>query len=149
MFDYEGLAKLRQQVNIQIAGGEINRGLNEFKAYLDKGCYDILQPNSTLAASFTDIRKIAALAEAHGKLCSPHNWIPGVGQVATMHLAASLPNSTWLEYPYDPPAIVPEGFQGILADPVTVEKDGCVKIPEKPGFGVQLDPEKLKRYFVS
>lgn len=147
-FDFDGLRRLNEQVAIPIAGGEINRGFHEFRHLIEQNCLDVIQPNCTMADGMSQVRKIAALAEMHGKLCSPHNWIPGVGQVATMHLCASIPNATYLEYPYDPPALVPEVFQGILANPVRVEKDGYVTLPEAPGFGVELDPDLAKHYFV-
>jgi len=145
-YNFDGLSKLNQEVDIPIAGGEINRGIHEFKWMLDKGCYDIVQPNCTMSEGMSQIRKIAAIADAYGKICNPHAWIPGVGLVASMHLVAAIPNFTYLEYPYDPPVITPEIFQGILKEPVRVESDGCVKVPDGPGFGVELDEEKIKAY---
>jgi L-alanine-DL-glutamate epimerase-like enolase superfamily enzyme len=145
-FDVDSLARLSKEVNIPIAGGEVNRGIHEFRWLLEHDCFAILQPNCTMSEGMSQIRKIAALAEAYGKLCTPHNWIPGVGLIATMHLCAAIPNSTYLEYPYDPPVLVPEVFQGILKNPVRVEADGCVTVPDGPGFGVELDEDKLKKY---
>jgi len=144
-YDYDGLARLSREVSIPIAGGEINKGIHEFKHMLDKGSYSIVQPNCTMSEGISQIRKIAALADAYGKLCNPHAWIPGLGVLQSMHLVASIPNFTWLEYPYDPPKITPEVFQGIVERYYLPEADGCIPMPDAPGFGIALDEEKIKK----
>ena len=145
-YDFDNLARLCSEVDIPIAGAEINRGLHEFKTMLDKGCLDIYQPNCTMAASISDIRKIAVMADSCGRIVNPHAWIPGLGVLQTAHLAAAIPNFTYLEYPYDPPVLVPDTFQGILARPLFPEADGCIAMPDAPGFGIDLDEEKIDYY---
>jgi L-alanine-DL-glutamate epimerase-like enolase superfamily enzyme len=135
-------------VDIPIAGGEINKGIHEFKHMLDMGCFDIVQPNCTMSEGISQIRKIAAIADANGALMNPHAWIPGTGLVQSAHLVASVPNFTHLEYPYDPPVIVPEVFQGITTTFLRPEADGCIPMPEGPGFGVELDEEKIRKYSI-
>ena len=148
-YDYDGLARLSSETGIPIAGGEINKGIHEFKQMLDKGSYSILQPNCTMSEGMSQIRKIAAIADAYGKICNPHAWIPGLGVLQSMHLVASIPNFTWLEYPYDPPKITPEVFQGIVERYYMPEADGCIPMPDAPGFGIALDEEKIKKYRIS
>ncbi|MGI6097383.1 MAG: mandelate racemase/muconate lactonizing enzyme family protein [Dethiobacteria bacterium] len=148
-YDYKLLAKLAAEVDLPIAGGEINRDVPEFAMLIERDCYDILQPNCTMAAGMSQVKKIAAIAENHGKLCNLHSWIPSVGLIASLHLAASLSNSTHLEYPYDPPVITPEVFQGAITEPLLIDPaDGCLPLPQKPGFGVELDEELIKKYTV-
>ena len=51
--------------------------------------------------------------------------------------------------PHDPPAITPDSFQGIVKEPLRINKaDGCLYCPDKPGFGVELDEDKVKAYTV-
>jgi L-alanine-DL-glutamate epimerase-like enolase superfamily enzyme len=147
-YNYEGLAKLSAEVDIPIAGGEINVGIHDFKLMMDKRCYDIIQPNCTMSEGISQIKKIAAIADTYGCICNPHAWIPGLGVMQSMHLVASIPNFTHLEYPYDPPVIVPSTFQGILTEFFEVEEDGYITLPEKPGFGYDLDEEKIKKYSI-
>src|SRR5207248_530396 len=48
--DYDGLHRLRDKLDtLAIAGGEDNHGLHEFKLLIDRGCYDILQPDALLS----------------------------------------------------------------------------------------------------
>ena len=121
---------------------------NQNKIMLEKGCYEILQPNCTMSTGISYIRKIAALADSYGKTVNPHAYIPGTGVLQSMHMVASIPNFTWLEYPYDPPTLTPGAFQGILSEPYFVEKDGCIPLPKKPGFGIEIDEELVKKYSI-
>lgn len=148
-YDFDGLARLNDEVDIPIAGGEINIGIPDFKIMLDKGCYDILQPNCTMSTGISYIRKIAAIADSYGKTVNPHAYIPGMGVLQTMHLVASYPNFTWLEYPCDPPTLTPEAFQGVLKENYLVDKtDGCIPMPQGPGFGIDIDEELVKKYSI-
>ena len=147
-YDFDGLARLADKVDIPIAGGEINIGIPDFKIMCEKGSYDILQPNCTMSTGISYIRKIAAIAETYGKTVNPHAYIPGTGTLQSMHLVASYPNFSWLEFPCDPPALTPEAFQGIVKENWMVEEDGCIPLPQKPGFGFEIDEEKVKFYSV-
>ena len=148
-YNFDGLARLNQETDIPIAGGEINIGIPDFQIMLEKGSYDILQPNCTMSTGISYIRKIAALAAAAGKIVNPHAYIPGLGVLQTMHLAASYPNFTWLEYPCDPPTLTPERFQGILKENYLPDPaDGCVPLPGQPGFGIDPDEELVKKYSI-
>ena len=117
---------------------------------IDNECYDIYMPNITLCCGISHVRKIAAMAERRGnKLVNIHGWVPGTGVAAALATICSYPNATWLEVPHDPPAITPDSFQGIVKEPLRINKaDGCLYCPDKPGFGVELDEDKVKAYTV-
>ncbi len=145
-YDYDGLAELRRQVNLRIAGGELNQGFHEFKIFLEKDCFDVYQPDVTFAGGFFQCRQIAAMVQAHGKMVTPHTWTNGIGLAANLHFAASLGHCPYLEFPYDPPSWTPEARDFMLAEPLRIDADGYVKAPEGPGLGIELDEEKLKKY---
>ncbi len=150
-YDYDGLRRLRDKLDtLPIAGGEDNHGLHEFKLLIDQGCYDILQPDALLSEGVGQMRKVAALAEASGLEVAPHTWGNGIGLMANLHLAAAIPNCPFLEFPHDPPS----GFTAaardqMLLEPLTIDKEGCVRVPDRPGFGLVLDEERIARYTVS
>jgi L-alanine-DL-glutamate epimerase-like enolase superfamily enzyme len=149
--DYDGLRRLRDKLaTLPIAGGEDNHGLHEFKLLIDRGCYDILQPDALLSEGVGQMRKIAALAEASGLEVAPHTWGNGIGLMANLHLAAAIPNCPFLEFPNDPPS----GFTAaardqMLVEPLSIDDEGCVRVPNRPGFGLVLDEERIARYTVS
>ncbi len=148
-YDYDGLAELRRQANVRIAGGELNLGLHEFREYFRHGCLDVYQPDATFAGGITTARTVAGMAHSAGLLFAPHTWSNGLGMIANLHLAAAMPNCPFIEYPYDPPAWTPEVRDFFLTEPVRIDGNGDVVLPDKPGLGVALDEDKCKKYEVT
>jgi L-alanine-DL-glutamate epimerase-like enolase superfamily enzyme len=149
--DWDGLARLRGKLDrLKVAGGEDNHGLHEFKLLIERGCYDILQPDALLSEGVFQMRKIAALAEASGLGLVPHTWGNGMGLLANLHLAASIPNCSHLEFPHDPPSgWTAQARDQMLMEPLTVDADGYVRVPDKPGFGFELDEERIEHHTVA
>src|SRR4030081_2182513 len=149
--DYDGLRRLRDKLDrLPIAGGEDNHGLHEFKLLIDRGCYDILQPDALLSEGVGQMRKIAALAELAGLEMAPHTWGNGVGLMANLHLAAAIPNCPFLEFPHDPPSgWTAAARDQMLMEKLIIDRQGCVRVPDRPGFGLMLDEERIARYTVS
>lgn len=145
-YDYDGLAELRRQTRVRIAGGELNLGLHEFREYLRHGCYDVYQPDCTFAGGITTARTVAGMAQAAGLQFAPHTWSNGIGLMANLHLAAAMPNCPFIEFPYDPPAWTPETRDFVLAEPVRIDANGDVVLPDTPGLGIELDEEKCRQY---
>jgi L-alanine-DL-glutamate epimerase-like enolase superfamily enzyme len=148
--NYDDLARLRDRLDrLRVAGGEDNHGLHEFKLLLDRKCYDVLMPDALLSEGVFQLRKVAALAEASFCEFAPHTWGNGIGFLANLHLAASTPNFTYLEYPHDPPSgWTAAARDQMLAEPLLVDSDGLVTVPDRPGFGFVLDYEAIERHTV-
>jgi L-alanine-DL-glutamate epimerase-like enolase superfamily enzyme len=146
-YDYDGLAELRSHLTtLRLAGGELNRGPEEIKTYLEKGCYDVYQPDCTFIGGISTTRKIAAMVQAEGKVFTPHTWTNGIGLVANLHCAAASSGVPYIEFPYDPPNWTPEARDFIFAEPLSIDAEGYVHLPQGPGLGIELDEEKLARY---
>ena len=144
-FDFDGLRKLRDSVDVRIAGGEMNQGIHEFEIMLEKDCLDVYQPDATLAGGVIMSREVAARAQEKGLLFSPHTWTTGVGFAINMHIAASVGNCPILEYPWVPDSWSVEARDAMLTEPF-LAKDGYVKLPAGPGLGVELDSDALKKF---
>ena len=146
-YDYDGLAELqRHTTTLRIAGGELNRGPEEIRTYLEKGCFDVYQPDSTFIGGISTTRKIGAMVEAAGKVFTPHTWTNGIGMVANLHCAAASSRVPYIEFPYDPPNWLPEHRDFIFAEPLQIDGEGYVHLPQEPGLGIELDEVKLKKY---
>lgn len=149
--DYDGLARLRDRLDtLSIAGGECNHGLHEFRLLIDRGCYDILQPDAVISEGIFQLWKVAALAEAAHLQVVPHTWTNGIGLLANLHLAAAIPNCFHFEFPHDPESgwTAAAGNQ-MLAEQPWIDADGYVPVPERPGFGFVLDDERIDHYTVA
>ena len=104
--DIAGYKRIRERAgNTYIVGGEQHIGLSEFRALIDNGGVDIVQPNVSLTGGITDWLRIHSYATALGVPVSPWNM-----QAIHIHMAVGLPNILWVEYFMpDKPAL---GLQG-------------------------------------
>jgi D-galactarolactone cycloisomerase len=146
MHAYDELAELRRRSPVPIAGGEMNNGWHEFKVMLEKGSYDIYQPDATMGGGISDVVRVLQACREQGLGYTPHTWTNGLGFLVNLHVYAAGPQDYPIEYPYEPPSWVPEARDGLLAEPIHVAPDGTVAVPDAPGLGIVLDEDKLARY---
>jgi D-galactarolactone cycloisomerase len=149
--DYKGLGRLRQRLDtLALAGGECNHGLHEFRLLIENGCYDVLQPDAVISEGIFQLWKVAALAESAHLQLVPHTWTNGIGLLANLHLAAAIPNCGWLEFPHDPDSgWTADAGNQMLAERPWIDSDGCVLVPDSPGFGFLLDDERVDYHTVA
>jgi D-galactarolactone cycloisomerase len=142
--DIAGHAELRERGKVPIAVGENLNMCYAFENFMVRGAVDYLQPDVARAGGVTEIKKIAATAAVHRIPISFHTWGDGVALAASVHLSAALKNSILMEldYTYNPLR------EELLRDPFRLVK-GCLIPPEKPGLGVELNPEALQRFAFS
>ena len=145
--NYDGLAVLARKVDMPIAGGEKNTGLEEFRLLAEREGYHILQGDCVFSEGMFQLRKAAAIAEAHHKLFIPHTWSNPIGLMTNLQLAASLPNCPWFELPYEPPAWGLDMYSLIFEEGLTV-RNGNVVLPQTPGLGFTLKEGFIERYRV-
>ena len=143
--DYEGYAALRASTTVPIAGGEFNSDLSEFRDLIEGQCLDIVQPDVTIATGILNGKKVAGMAEAHNLAFSPHTWTNGLGFAANLQLMGATPNCPYCEFPFEPPGWVPEARDFMLTEPFKIDKDGNIKVPDKPGLGIELNLEKIEK----
>ncbi len=148
MDEYEEMARLREATDISISGGELNnQGLPEFKVMLEKGCYDWYQPDAVFTGGIAGTWRIIKEVTDAGFKYSPHTWTNGIGFAINLQLHGASPTreSTYLEYPYDPPNWVPEVRDGILKRPWT-HQNGMLELPTRAGLGFEIDARALRKY---
>jgi D-galactarolactone cycloisomerase len=143
-YAFDLLGELNCLVELPIAGGENNRGLHEFRWMMERGVYDILQPDSLVSGGITELRKIGALAETFGKRVVPHHGGGGIGTIAHLHLVASWPHAPYLELLHDPPIGSYRHRFAIFQNPPVVDAAGRMSLPQRPGLGVEIDPDLVE-----
>jgi len=138
-WDLDSTAKVAKAIDMPVAGGEQDWELMRFKEMLQKEAVDIVQPDVIKAGGFLRCRKITAVAEAFGCVCTPHQTQP-FGTVANLHLAASTPNIRYFqEYNIEPHRL----WDRLFVEPVLEVKDGYLTVPEGPGLGVEINEKVL------
>jgi galactonate dehydratase len=141
MENMAALADLRQRVQVPIATGECLYTKYQFQQLLALQAADIVQPDICLAGGLLEQKKIAAIAEAHYAMVAPHNPMGPLATMINVHFAACTPNFLILEYTPDDRS----PRKDVIKGDTIVAKDGHLPIPDKPGWGYDIDEEALKR----
>jgi L-alanine-DL-glutamate epimerase-like enolase superfamily enzyme len=132
---------LRRQAPLPIAGGEVLTRRQAFASWLQAGAFDIVQPDVTKVGGISEERRIGWMAQEHGVRFIPHGWNTAIGLAADLHLASAFPDTDLVEYIDGSPYV-----DEIVAEPWRLDEDGMLAIPDRPGLGIQLDPDAVARY---
>jgi L-alanine-DL-glutamate epimerase-like enolase superfamily enzyme len=146
--DYAGMRKLRESVDVRIAGGEMTRQLHELRELIVQGCVDVLQPDAALVGGITGLRRMALMAQEHNIVFTPHTWTNGMGVVANTHLVAGLSQVPFVEFPYDPPEWSLERRDYIMTQPFAADRYGWLNLTNTPGMGYAVDEAQLARTLI-
>ena len=146
--DVDGYAALRRRTALRIAAGEMVRQASEARDLVLRGGVDVIQPDVVLAGGIGGCRRIAALADLHGRAWSPHTWSNGYGLLANLHVALGVSTLPFVEVPFDPPAWSTARRDWLLPAPVEIAADGTIAPPAGPGLGVEPDLDALEAHRV-
>jgi L-alanine-DL-glutamate epimerase-like enolase superfamily enzyme len=139
--DLEGYVELRRHAPLPIATGEVLTRRQSFKPFLERHAVDIIQPDCTKCGGVSESLRIAWMAYEHNILFVPHGWNTAIGLAADLALVASIPVARFVEYLTPSPYI-----EEIITEPFRMDAEGRLPIPDKPGLGIELNRDALKRY---
>ena len=140
--DIDGLRRVRASTSLPLAAGERLSTLWGYKTLIGEGLVDIVQPDTGRVGGITQLRKIAAFAEAHHIQLAPHSGTLGpVAEFAAIHFLASIPNgmiherflTDW------------EGRSTILTHSLETA-GGHMLVPDRPGLGTDLILDEIAKY---
>ncbi len=136
---------LTRALDVPIATGENEFTRWGFRDLITKRAADIIMPDVGRAGGISECKKIAAMAEAFDILYSPHTGVVGAGiKAASIHLSAAIPNFLTYEYFWESNPLTNE----ILKEPIEEFKGGYIKVPDRPGLGIELREEILSKYLI-
>ncbi len=145
--DLDGYAALAGHSPIRIAAGELQNTRFEFLDLMDRGKVDVAQPDVGRVGGLTEARRVCDLAADRGKLIVPHCWKTGIGIAASAHLSAATAHCPYIEFLPAPLAESPLRRELVIDELRMV--DGVVPLPEKPGLGIELNWDAMKKYTVA
>jgi len=133
-------ARLRQQMQVPLATGECLYTRFEFLDLIAAQAADIIQPDVCVCGGLLEMRKIAAIAEAHYVTVAPHNPMSPVATAVNVQFAAATHNFKILEY------INPTGSQWAnWVDEPYLPKDGYLELRDRPGLGIDVNEEVISK----
>ncbi|ESQ76888.1 galactonate dehydratase [Asticcacaulis sp. YBE204] len=143
----EAIEQLSKLTTIPIALGERLYSRWDIKPFLQAASVDILQPDLSHAGGISEVRRMAAMAEAYDVAIAPHCPLGPIALAACMQIALATPNF-----------VIQEMSLGIhyntgghdllsyMTNPEIFEvKDGMVAALTGPGLGVEVDEDKVRR----
>jgi len=137
----DAMAEVKAKSPVPIATGEMLYTKFQFRELFEKHAVDIAQPDICVAGGLIEMRKIAAMAEAHYVSIAPHNPMGPVATAVNTHFAVATPNFLILEYHPDDVGKRSE----LLQEPMKVT-EGYIEVPQKPGFGIELNLDAFEKY---
>jgi L-alanine-DL-glutamate epimerase-like enolase superfamily enzyme len=104
-------------------------------------------PDPCDCGGIAELKWIAEYADLHGILMAPHGTGNGVlGMAALVQVCATMPaNFIAFEYPTGDPAWWYDIVDGL---PNPLVKDGHIEVWDRPGMGVDLNPERARQYLL-
>ena len=146
---YSCYKQLRESTDIPVAGGECEYLRYGFLQLFQHQSVDIAQPDICAAGGITEVKKIAAMANTFGVEIVPHSWGTGIALHAAMHLIANLdiiPGRMYQSIPWMELDRTENALRDELIEPLIVPEKGLLRVPDKPGLGVEVNEEALRKY---
>jgi D-galactarolactone cycloisomerase len=138
--DLDTYVALRPRIDVPLAAGENDFGVQGFRELIRADALDVVQPDACRAGGITECVRIGQLSRDAGKSIATHTWSDAVALVANAHFVASLPNGLTVEVDQTGNPFIEE----LLANPLEV-RDGKLELGSAPGLGISLDEQVLTR----
>ena len=139
--DKTGLAEVRRASAVPIATGESEFTRHDFREIAELRGADVLQPDLAIAGGLTEGVRIGAIASAYNLRLAPHLWSGAPAFAAGVALAASQSAGFILEYSLGANPLLHD----LVHEKFTVV-DGQLEIPDRPGLGITVDEDFVRRY---
>lgn len=142
----EDLREIANHVAIPIATGERMFSRWEFKNLLKQGYADIIQPDVSHAGGITECKKIISMAEAFDVAAAPHCPLGPIALAACLQVDATCHNAFIQEQSLGIHYNQGSDLLDYLTDKTVFEyKAGYVNIPDKPGLGIEINEDHVRK----
>lgn len=129
-------AQVARSITIPVATGENEYTRYGFRDLIEAGAAAYLNPDVHRCGGISEMLRIAHLAAAHDLPIAPH-----IAPELSVQVLAAIPNVGLMEWPSGQP-------DDLWRDPIEVV-DGTVAVPDRPGHGLEFQPDAIKRFTVA
>jgi L-alanine-DL-glutamate epimerase-like enolase superfamily enzyme len=141
---YEETKIVADALKIPVAGGEQEPSLHQFRWLIANDALQIVQQDMFYFGGMIRSMKVARMAHAVGKQCTPHISGSGMGYLYMMHFVSAIPNSG----PYHEFKGFNEEMPFVCKTSSLSSDDGVVIVPTGPGLGIDIDPEYIAKHIL-
>ena len=138
----EETREIRRRIKQPMAAGEILYGVAGFAPLSRDRTVHVIMPDVKHCGGLLELTRIAAAAENDGVTVAPHNPSGPVSTAASIQVCAVLKNFRLLEFQWGEVA-----WRHDLLNPPERFENGAIRVPERPGLGVDLNEEDPPRPF--
>jgi len=146
---YVGYEQLPRSLDIAIAGAEVTLSRAQLREQLDRGCFDIIQPDAVICGGIGEALFYANLARLHAVQAVPHTSGGAIGIAAGLQVISLLPDPTRSPTTESPLLEVGTGENPWRTDVLSRGwqlRDGWVDIPTGSGLGIEVDEGFVRRH---
>lgn len=140
-WELEWTAEVAAALEMNVAGGEQDNDLAQWRRMIRMNAVDILQPDLCYIGGFTRAWRVAKMGQQAGKLVVPHSSHLSLITLFSLHYMAAIPNAG----PFVEFTIEGDMNDETFYRPALRVEDGKVKIPDGPGWGVEINPAWLQK----
>ncbi|MGC8543796.1 MAG: mandelate racemase/muconate lactonizing enzyme family protein [Vulcanisaeta sp.] len=144
----EAYSRIARALDIPIAAAETLFTKYQWLEFMIKEAVDIAMPDIARVGGITEAMKIASLADSFGIPMTFHVGLSGAGcRAATLQFTASLPSHITFTPTYEYYYVEknPLAYE-VTREPVEIFDGDYVKVPDRPGLGVEIDEGRLRKY---
>lgn len=140
----EALREIVKHTSTPIATGERMFSRWDYKALFTDGYVDIIQPDVSHAGGISEVKKIVTMAEAFDVAVAPHCPLGPIALAACVQVDACSPNAFIQEQSLGIHYNKSGDLLDYLNNPDVFQfENGFIKIPDKPGLGVDINKDKV------
>ncbi|HWV99562.1 MAG TPA: mandelate racemase/muconate lactonizing enzyme family protein [Candidatus Acidoferrum sp.] len=141
-WELEWTAEVAAALKMHVAGGEQDNDLAQWRRLIAMNAVDVLQPDLCYIGGFTRAWRVAKMGQKARKLLVPHSSHLSLVTLFSLHFMAAIPNAgPFVEFSIEEDANAGE----LLYSPALKVRDGKVKLPDGPGWGVTINPRWLEK----
>ena len=141
--DYRSYREAKAFSRTPLAAGENHYTRFEFDRVIGEGVITILQPDLSKTGGITEALRVAAMASAHKLPIHPHTSMTGLNMAASIHFLAAIDNGGYFEADISKANLFRDE---LTSPPYEIGRDGCVRPLERPGIGVEVNEEFLRKH---
>ena len=143
-WELEWTKQVTDALDLDVTGGEQDCDLATWRHMIDMRAVDVVQPDVCYLGGIVRTLEVAAMARDAGLPVTPHSANLSLVTVFTLHLMAALPNAgPYVEFSIEGPDYYP--WQEGLFSPAFQIDGGRVRIPDGPGWGIEINQDWLAR----
>lgn len=142
-WEWEQTRRVAEALTVDVTGGEQDCSLSVWRHIIEIRAVDIVQPDVCYLGGICRTLRVAAMAAGAGLPCTPHCANLSLVTLFTAHLLKAIPNAgSYLEFSVEGADYYP-WQQGLFECTPYVIRDGCLTVPDTPGWGVEINENWL------